>query len=254
MRGVAAVCLLIAGLLLGTLLAAPLALGTGESLDPPPVSRGGPVLSPPLVDPDAIAAPAPGTEEPRWPSRPSRALGKPFAGALAGGVQLPAFGDDYVTWDPVLRQVPNRGWRRWATDRLLRTLLRVFHEYRAAHPDAMPLVVGDLSRPHGGPFGRRFGGKGHASHQNGLDADVFYPRRDRRLEAATRVGEIDHALAQDLVDRFVAAGAQFVFVGPHTGLRGPSRIVQTLVLHDDHMHVRIHPAGGGTGGGPAGGD
>jgi len=178
----------------------------------------------------------------RWPARPSRALGKPFRGRLLGGVQLPAFGEDYATWDPVLEQVPDRGWRRWATDRLLRTLLRVLHDYRAAHPDAMPVLVGDLSRPHGGPFGARFGGHGHASHQNGLDADVYYPRADRRLRAAIVPRQIDRALSQDLVDRFVAAGAQYVFVGPHTGLRGPRRIVERLALHDDHMHVRIHRA------------
>jgi hypothetical protein len=46
-------------------------------------------------------------------------------------------------------------------------------------------------------------------------------------------------LAQALVDLFVKAGAQFVFVGPHVGLRGPKRVVQSLALHDDHMHVRI---------------
>lgn len=229
MRRAAAVLLLAIGV-----------LTTGAAVaSPPPVTPGGPVLRPPLVDPRTGSGP----DEPRWPSRPSLALGEPFGGSLVRGVQLPAFGDDYVTWDPVLHQVPNRGWRRWATDRLVRTLLRVFHAYRLAHPDAMPLVVGDLSRPHGGPFGRAFGGKGHESHQNGLDADIYYPRRDRRLSAPIRVGEIDHALAQDLVDRFVAAGAQFVFVGPHTGLRGPRRIVQTLVLHDDHLHVRIRGPG-----------
>ncbi|MGH2703304.1 MAG: hypothetical protein ACRDJ2_16215, partial [Actinomycetota bacterium] len=54
-----------------------------------------------------------------------------------------------------------------------------------------------------------------------------------------RPGQIDRGLAQDLVDRFVAAGAQYVFVGPHTKLTGPPRIVQALAHHDNHMHVRI---------------
>ena len=35
------------------------------------------------------------------------------------------------------------------------------------------------------------------------------------------------------------AGATKVFVGPHTPLRGPRRIVRKLVHHDDHMHVRL---------------
>jgi hypothetical protein len=41
------------------------------------------------------------------------------------------------------------------------------------------------------------------------------------------------------VDRFVAAGAEKVFVGPRLGLRGPRRVVQPLAYHDDHLHVRL---------------
>jgi protein MpaA len=48
-------------------------------------------------------------------------------------------------------------------------------------------------------------------------------------------------LAQDLVTRFVRAGAVKVFVGPRVGLRGPRRKVERLIYHDDHMHVRIGP-------------
>jgi hypothetical protein len=46
-------------------------------------------------------------------------------------------------------------------------------------------------------------------------------------------------LAQDLVRRFVRAGAEFVFVGSRTGVTGPPSVVQELVHHDDHMHVRF---------------
>lgn len=49
-----------------------------------------------------------------------------------------------------------------------RQVLAAFH---AAHPDGPRLGVGDLSLPRGGPFGREYGGVGHASHQNGLDLD-----------------------------------------------------------------------------------
>ena len=95
------------------------------------------------------------------------------------------------------------------------------------------------------PFDERYGGLGHASHQNGLDADVYYPRRDRRLLARrASPTQVDRALAQDLVDRFVAAGAQSVFVGRGLHLRGPRAIVEALVHHDDHMHVRILPPRG----------
>jgi len=173
--------------------------------------------------------------------RRSRALGKPNRGRLAGGVELPAAGTHFVTVDPVTGTSPNRPWRRYGTDRLLEVLLRVAADHAAAHPDAPRLVVGDLSRPHGGRFGPEYGGDGHHSHQNGLDVDVYYPRRDGRERVPARVAQVDRRLAQDLVDRFVRAGAQYVFVGPATGLRGPRKVVMTLGNHDDHLHVRIRP-------------
>ena len=51
--------------------------------------------------------------------------------------------------------------------------------------------------------------------------------------------QVDRKLAQDLVDRFVAAGAVKVFVGPRLNLKGPRKIVVPLIYHDDHLHVRI---------------
>jgi murein endopeptidase len=172
--------------------------------------------------------------------KPSIALGEPHTnGRLVSGVRLPAQGAHFFTWDPIRKHSPNRGWRRWGTDRLIRVLLRVARQYRAGNPGAPRLTIGDLSRPRGGDFGKRFGGIGHASHQNGLDADVYYPRRDGVERAPRHVSQVDLSLAQDLVDRFVAAGAEFVFVGPSTGLRGPPRVVQALTNHDDHLHVRL---------------
>jgi murein endopeptidase len=81
----------------------------------------------------------------------------------------------------------------------------------------------------------------HLSHQNGLDVDVYYPRLDRRLAAPTATAQIDRRLAQDLLDRFVAAGAQMVFVGYSVGLHGPSGVVVPYPNHENHMHVRFPP-------------
>lgn len=173
------------------------------------------------------------------PAVGSLALGTPTNGGLANGLQLPETGPDWVTWDPVLRRVPNRPDRRWATDRLLAFLVAVLRDYRLANPGMPQVVVGDLSRPGGGPFGSAYGGLGHRSHQNGLDVDVYYPRLDRTLQPPWSVAEIDRALAQDLVSRLVAAGAQFAFVGLHVGLGGPAGVVQAIDHHDDHVHVRI---------------
>jgi murein endopeptidase len=193
-----------------------------------------------LVPPPAAGAmpldPAP---EPVVAWRESRALGTHTNGSLVRGVMLPDEGRDFFTWDPINRMSPNREWRRWGTDRLVRTLLGVLDAYRAAHPWAPRVGIGDLSRPHGGHFGREYGGLGHVSHQNGLDADVYYPRRDGRERRAGAPRLVDQRLSQDLVDRFVAAGARYVFTGPRLSLRGPRRIVQKLAHHDDHLHVRL---------------
>jgi murein endopeptidase len=170
---------------------------------------------------------------------PSRAVGQPWHGHLRAGVHLPAYGPGFATWDPIRKRVGNRAWRRWGTDRLVRTVERVVADYAQRHPRAAPILIGDLSRPHGGDFGPRFGGIGHASHQNGLDADVYYPRRDGRLRRAARPGQVDRAGAQELVDAFVRAEAEYVFVGPSLDLHGPRKVVQALAHHDDHLHVRI---------------
>ena len=169
----------------------------------------------------------------------STALGSHTAGALVEGVRLPAAGRTFYTWDPVLRRSPNRPWRRWGTDRLVRVVLGVSSDFHAAHPRAPRMAVGDLSRPHGGDFGPRFGYIGHASHQNGLDVDVYYPRADGRERAPRDASEIDRELSQELVNRFLAVGARVVFVGPNTGLSGPAGRVQALDHHDNHLHVRL---------------
>ncbi|MGZ4268625.1 MAG: penicillin-insensitive murein endopeptidase [Solirubrobacteraceae bacterium] len=169
----------------------------------------------------------------------SIAVGKPWHGSLINGVQLPEGGPDFLSWDAILRVMPDRPERRWGTDALILTLAHVTRSFHEAHPGAQPVLIADLSCEHGGYFGREYGGLGHASHQNGLDADVMYPRTDRLLRGALRPAQVDRALAQDLVDRFVAAGAQKVFVGLHVGLHGPRGVVRAIPYHDDHMHVRI---------------
>jgi murein endopeptidase len=169
----------------------------------------------------------------------STAVGSHTAGHLTDGVRLPAGGRTFFTWDPVLRRSPNRGWRRWGADRLVRVVLRVARDFHAAHPRSPRMAVGDLSRPRGGDFGPRFGYIGHASHQNGLDVDVYYPRADGREVAPRGASQIDRALSQELVNRFLAAGAEVIFVGPGTGLTGPPDRVQAVVQHDNHLHVRL---------------
>jgi murein endopeptidase len=174
--------------------------------------------------------------------RDSVAIGTPENGSLIRGVRLPAEGNGYFTWDPVLKRQPDRDWRRWGTDDIVRMVLRVVRGYRRAHPGAPRVGIADLSLPRGGYFGPEVsGGIGHATHQNGLNVDVYYPRLDGRERPPRRVEQIDMPLAQDLVDRFVRAGAVRIFVGPNTPLSGPPAVVSPLVNHDNHLHVLIAP-------------
>lgn len=200
--------------------------------------------APPRVEiavpaPTAKPKPKPRRTVPKIVWRSSTPLGTPINGRLRRGVRLPPRGAHFVTWDPVRKRTPNRWWRRYGTDELVRLLLRVTRAYGRAHPGAPRVLIGDLSRPHGGNFGRRYGPLGHVSHQNGLDADVYFPRRDRRLRAPRRPSQVDRRLAQDLVDRFVRAGARLVLVGPSLGLKGPRGVVTPYPNHDDHLHVRL---------------
>jgi hypothetical protein len=164
--------------------------------------------------------------------------GLPWSGALADGTQLPLEGPDWVTWNPVTDSVPNAPRRLYGTEHTIREIVTVAAAYRAAHPAAPRLVVGDISREGGGPMDE------HVSHQNGLDFDLYFPRVDRQLRAPVATGQIDRRLSQDLVDRFVAVGAQMIFVGYRTGLRGPSGVVIPYPGHEYHMHVRFPPPGG----------
>jgi murein endopeptidase len=199
-------------------------------------------LSPPASAPPQ-GGPAPiASAEPRIEWRDSLAVGTPAAGELRRGVRLPAEGRAYFTWDPVLKRQPDRDWRRWGTDDLVRTTLGVLREFRARHPAAPRVGVGDLSLPEGGYFGPEVsGGIGHGTHQNGLDVDVYYPRLDRRERPPRTPDQVDVALAQELVDLFVAAGATTIYVGPSLPLSGPADVVVPLVNHDNHLHARIAP-------------
>jgi murein endopeptidase len=224
---------IIAGL--GVCTATLLGMAAGSVSDEPQGAESAPV---PALVPLAELPPAPPPRQRiRW--RDSVALGLPYAGRLRRGVRLPAEGDTYFTWDPIRETTPNRGWRRWGTDRLVRLTLRIARRYRHENPGAPRVAIGDLSRPRGGDFGPQYGELGHASHQNGLDVDIYYPRRDGRETAPTQPAQVDLRLAQRLVDMFVAAGAAKVFVGPSLDLRGPRRVVEPLVYHDNHLHVRL---------------
>ena len=170
---------------------------------------------------------------PKIASHHARSLGLPYGGSLVDGTQLPIEGRDWVTWNPITDSRPNLPTRVYGNEHTIRTIVSVTRAYRAAHPHAPRVVIGDISRERGGRM------DDHVSHQNGLDVDVYFPRRDRTLRAPTATTQIDHRLAQDLLDQFAAAGAQKIFVGYSSGFRGPAEVVMPWPGHDYHMHVRF---------------
>ena len=183
---------------------------------------------------------APATARVEW--RDSVAVGEPESGGLVRGVRLPAQGRHFFTWDPVLRRQPDRDWRRWGTDELVRTTLAVVREFARAHPRAPRVGVGDLSLPQGGYFGPEVGGGiGHATHQNGLDVDVYYPRLDRRE------GRRGPSSRSTCGWRRTSSTCSSPPARPRSTsaracqLEGPPGVVVPLVNHDNHLHARIAP-------------
>jgi hypothetical protein len=170
--------------------------------------------------------------------RNAMSVGLPWGGSLVDGTRLPVEGPDWVTWNPVTDMVPNAPSRLYGNERTIRTIVSVIEAYRVANPRAPRVVVGDISFRDGGPM------DAHVSHQSGLDVDIYYPRLDGALREPRLPRAVDRPLAQDLLDRFVAAGAQMVFVGFATGLHGPAKVVIPYPNHENHMHVRFPRAGG----------
>ena len=105
---------------------------------------------------------------------PARAIGFYSKGCLAGGV---AIARDGPHWQ-AMRLSRNR---RWGHPDLVSLVERLGRD--AAAKDGWPgLLVGDLAQPRGGPML-----SGHASHQVGLDADIWLtPMPDRTLSARER--------------------------------------------------------------------
>ena len=112
-----------------------------------------------------VTSPAPGS---------ARAIGSYARGCVAGATALPGDGPNWQ----VMR--PSRG-RAWGHPVLIGFLERL--AVTAAQTAQWPgLLVGDIGQPRGGPMLT-----GHASHQIGLDADLWLTAMpDRRLSAAER--------------------------------------------------------------------
>ncbi len=222
-----------------------------------------PVTLPPLAHPDDPATPAKavfGRETTPAPLA-ARAIGFYSRGCLAGAKALAV---DGPTWQ-VMRVSRDRF---WGHPDLIAFLERF--SKRVPNVSHWPgILVGDMSQPRGGPMLN-----GHASHQIGLDADIWLtpmpdyrlPRESRedmmatnvvradRLDVDPRKWTPDHlavikAAAQDNeVQRiFVNAAIKKALCREATGDRSWLAKVRPYYGHDYHFHVRIACPAGETG-------
>jgi penicillin-insensitive murein endopeptidase len=190
----------------------------------------------------------------------ARSIGAYSRGCLAGAVALPVNGP---TWQ-VMRLSRNRNWGR--------VELVDFLERLAGLAPAVGwngLLVGDLSQPRGGPMKT-----GHASHQIGLDADIWLtqmPARElssseRETMSATSMlaadgKTVDPQIWSERHGAIIETAARMpevarIFVNPAIKValceaagtdRSWLRVVRPWWGHDAHFHVRLRcPPGDGT--------
>ncbi len=115
----------------------------------------------------------------------ARAIGNYSRGCLSGAQALPVNGE---AWQ-VMRTSRNRN---WGTPALLNVIERLAKD--AKQNDGWNgLMVGDISQPRGGPMLT-----GHASHQIGLDADIWFtPKPDHELSAKERENMVPLEMVKD---------------------------------------------------------
>jgi penicillin-insensitive murein DD-endopeptidase len=179
-------------------------------------------------------------------------LGGYSRGCIAGAVELPETGP---TWQ-AMRLSRNRNWGHPETISFLERLSRK----AAQQPGWSGLYIGDISQPRGGPMLT-----GHASHQIGLDADIWMlPATNLRLSRAERESissislrraegayvngnwtrahhEIIKAAASDpaVARIFVFPGAKVQMCRDETGNRAYLRKIRPWWGHHYHFHVRL---------------
>jgi penicillin-insensitive murein endopeptidase len=184
---------------------------------------------------------------------PTRVIGFYSHGCIAGAQLLPINGE---TWQ-VMRLSRNRNWGHPDLVALVERLSVRIHK-EAGWPG---ILVGDMSQPRGGPMLT-----GHASHQVGLDADIWLtPMPDRRFSREEREEKsammmvrpdrldidpdvwtpghlmlIRDAAQEPSVQRiFVNAAIKKALCRDTRGDRSWLSKIRPMYGHDYHFHIRI---------------
>ncbi|PNG27997.1 penicillin-insensitive murein endopeptidase [Methylocella silvestris] len=241
--------------LLSLVLAALLSTAAARAVEAQEKGTLGANVLPPLVNPSAPSTPAKelfGREHGPAPLR-ARTIGFYSRGCLAGGRNLAVNGP---AWQ-VMRLSRNRNWGH-------PKLIAFLEEFARKVPRVSNwpgILVGDMSQPRGGPMLT-----GHASHQIGLDADIWLTpmpgrelsRAEREEMSATMVVRADRldvdparwtpdhlavikAAAQDSqVQRiFVNAAIKKAICREAVGNRSWLTKVRPYYGHDYHFHIRL---------------
>jgi penicillin-insensitive murein endopeptidase len=189
---------------------------------------------------------------------PVHVIGAYNKGCIAGAEKMPITGD---TWQ-VMRLSRNRNWGHPALVALLKRLADKTHK-NAGWPG---ILVGDMAQPRGGPAL-----SGHASHQIGLDADIWLTPmpdhllsrqereemsatmtvRDDRLDIDPKVWTPGHvaviraaALEPSVQRIFVNAAIKKALCREAKGDRSWLSKVRPWYGHDYHFHIRMRcPSG-----------
>ncbi|WP_223477677.1 penicillin-insensitive murein endopeptidase [Oricola indica] len=139
-------------------------------------------------------------------------------GCIAGAVALPTDGE---TWQ-AMRLERNR---RWGHPKMIALLERLSRE---AVQDGWPgLLVGDIAQPRGGPML-----SGHASHQVGLDADIWLtPMPKRTLTRSERA----NTSATSMLKKDSLHVDTKKFTPAH------ARLLKRAASYDEVQRIFIHP-------------
>jgi penicillin-insensitive murein endopeptidase len=150
----------------------------------------------------------------------ARAIGFYAKGCLAGAKALPV---DGPAWQ-AMRLSRNRNWGHPELIALVEKLAMDARKYDGWHG----LLVGDISQPRGGPMLT-----GHASHQVGLDADIWLTQMpDRRLTQKEREELSATSMLAD--DR--------VSVNPKVWTDAHVRLLKRAASYPNVERIFVHPA------------
>lgn len=178
-------------------------------------------------------------------------MGSPQRGWLHQGIQLPLQPGLYTRRDPE---------RSWGSTHTIQTIIAAFSAMRRERELHAEVIIGDISRPRGGPFAP------HVSHQSGRDIDiqlVLAPGLPPRTFPSTPA-HVDWHATWGLLHSFLETGhviavfldyrqqehlhAAALRAGVHERVlqrwfQWPGDDAESLIRHEDghraHVHIRL---------------